>query len=76
MFDTCLMIARDAAVMRRFPKTSAAIENIGHAILGIEHAIDWDISGDHSLGMTDNEFDKLAIMQLIKALKEGRPAGG
>lgn len=57
-------IGCDPIVRKRWPALAAALEALGEEIKAIEHEIDFDISADRNLGVSDQEYDIASITRL------------
>lgn len=65
-------IARDSVVEDRFPRLSRVLLDLGAVLYGLEHDLDWDLSGDHAIE-DDKVFQEHALYRLRAALDTGPP---
>ena len=61
-------IANDRYVLKRFPALAAIFLALGETIGDITHDLDWDFSGDTSIG-NDDEFEREAVKKIGECLK-------
>lgn len=63
-FDCLVRIACDPVVRGRWPALAAALEALGEEIKAIERDIDFDISGDAGLPISDQQYAIESITRL------------
>lgn len=65
-------IASDEEVKTRWPLLAAAFASLAPVLSDLDHDIDWDLSGDSSVG-DDTEFDRKSIGKLVDVVLKAAP---
>lgn len=68
-------VADNEDVLRRWPLTASILRELGAELYRIEHDMDWDLSGDTPLRISDEEFDAAVIASLRRVLDHERETG-
>lgn len=67
--DRLQEIAYDENVLKRWPLVAESFRRLADTIYDVEHAMDWDISGDSSIE-DDAAFDKQSARLLRAAIDD------
>lgn len=72
MRDHLEMVSQDGAVKRRWPLTAAILAGLADLFYEAEQAIDYDLSGDSSVG-DDVAFDITTVSQILVLVMKNAP---